>query len=107
MKLDAVLFHRQRTDNSESVISFQTNAACVRIGSACSDQVLSGVVGSGSVSGWSLSRPPPSEHVQSVNYNSTRASSHVKFPHISSGCILVCRNRFSEQSQLVWVQNLS
>lgn len=42
-----VLFHRQRKDNSESVISFQTNAACVRIGSACSDQVLSGVVGSG------------------------------------------------------------
>lgn len=107
VKLDAVLFHRQRKDNSESVISFQTNAACVRIGSACSDQVLSGVVGSGSVSGWSLSRPPPSEHVQSVNYNSTRASSHVKFPHISSGCILVGRNRFSEQSQLVWVQNLS
>lgn len=63
--------------------------------------------GFGSVSVWSLSRPPPSEHVQSVNYNSTRASSHVKFPHISSGCILVCRNRFSEQSQLVWVQNLS
>lgn len=102
-----VLFHRQRKDNSESVISFQTNAACVRIGSVCSDQVLSGFVDSGSVSVWSLSRLPPSEHVQSVNYNSTRASSHVKFPHISSGCILVCRNRFSEQSQLVWVQNLS
>ena len=97
----------QRSDSCESVISFQTNSACVRIRFACSDQVLGGVVDSGSVSLWSLSLPPPSEPLQSVNYNSTRASSNVKFTHISSRCILVGRNRFSEQSQLVWVQNLS